>query len=44
LYVETKNLENDATNLKKLRKTFIIKKKILSDKKEFKEKILSISK
>lgn len=44
LYVETKKLETDSTNLKKLRKNFILKKKILSDKKDFKEKILSISK
>lgn len=44
LYVETKNLENDTANLKQLRKNFIIKKNILTEKKDFKENILKVSK
>ena len=44
LYIEKKNLESETTNLKKLRRTFIVKKKLLSDKKLFKEKILDVSK
>ena len=44
LYIEKKNLESETTTLKKLRKSFIIKKKILNDKKNFKEKILDVSK
>jgi hypothetical protein len=44
LYVEKKNLESQTTTLKRLKKKFVIKKKILTDKKEFKKKILSISK
>ena len=44
LYVEKKNLEYQTITLKKLKKNFVIKKKILIDKKEFKKKILSISK
>ena len=44
LYVEKKNLEGETTTLKKLRQLFIVKKKVLNDKKEFKEEILDISK
>lgn len=44
LYVEKKNLESQTIALKKLKKQFSIKKKILTDKKSFKNKILSISK
>lgn len=43
-YIEKKNLENRTSKLKQLRKTFIVKKKLLTDKKTFKEKILEISK
>ena len=44
IYIEKKNLEDDTSTLKKLRKTFIVKKKLLTDKKVFKEEILKISK
>ncbi|MDD3646282.1 MAG: peptidoglycan DD-metalloendopeptidase family protein [Candidatus Gracilibacteria bacterium] len=44
LYVEQKELEESSIELKSLRKDFIIKKKLLSDKKDFKEKMLEISK
>ncbi len=44
LYIEKKNLEQETIALKKLKKNFVVKKKILNDKKEFKKKILEISK
>ena len=44
LYIEKKSLEEETVVLKKLKKNFVIKKKVLNDKKEFKNKILSISK
>jgi len=44
LYSEKQELEQASARLKKLRKDFIIKKKILEDKKKYKEKILSVSK
>ena len=44
LYIERKNLKQETVTLKKLKKNFVIKKKILNDKKEFKKKILDISK
>jgi len=44
LYIEKQDLEKSSAKLKKLRKDFIIKKKILEDKKKYKEKILEISK
>lgn len=43
LYVEQKNLEESSKQLKHLRKDFIIKKKVLDDKKEFKVRMLEIS-
>lgn len=44
LYIERKNLEEETVALKKLKKNFILKKKIFNDKKQFKKKILEISK
>lgn len=44
LYVEQKELEESSIELKNLRKDFIIKKKLLNDKKIFKERMLEISK
>ncbi len=44
LYSEKQELEQASARLKKLRKDFIIKRKILDDKKKYKEKILAISK
>ena len=44
LYVEQKDLEEASKRLKILRKDFIIKKKVLNDKKDFKERLLKESK
>jgi murein DD-endopeptidase MepM/ murein hydrolase activator NlpD len=44
LYLKKVNLEKQEEDLKKLRKTWIIEKKILADKKTFKERILTVSK
>lgn len=44
LYIEKEKFEEETITLKKLKKNFVIKKKILNDKKEFKKKILQISK
>jgi hypothetical protein len=44
LYLKKINLDKQERNLKKLRKLGIIEKKVLSDKKAFKERILKISK
>jgi len=44
LYSQKQDLEESSIRLKKLRKDFIIKKKILEDKKKYKQRILSVSK
>ncbi len=44
LYIDQLDLQNDESNLKTLRKQLIIKKNLLDEKKEFKEKILEVSK
>lgn len=44
LYVEQQDLEESSARLKKLRKDFLIKKKALDDKKEFKQRLLDESK
>lgn len=44
LYIKKIALETEEVNLKKLRKESIIEKKVLNDKKIFKEKLLTISK
>ncbi len=44
LYIEKKKLEQETSSLKKLKRNFNVKKKILNDKKLFKEKILKVSK
>jgi len=44
LYVEEVNLKKQELNLKQLRKMWIVEKKVLDDKKAFKERILEISK
>jgi hypothetical protein len=44
LYSEKQELEQASARLKKLRKDFIIKRKVLEDKKKYKEKILKVSK
>ena len=44
LYIKKVNLEKQEEDLKKLRKLWIVEKKILADKKSFKERILDVSK
>ena len=44
LYIKKVNLEKQESDLKKMRKLWIIEKKILADKKAFKERILEVSK
>jgi hypothetical protein len=44
LYSEKQELEQASARLKKLRKDFIIKRKVLEDKRKYKEKILKVSK
>ncbi len=44
LYLKKVELEKQEENLKKLRKMWIIEKKVLSDKKDFKERLLEVSK
>lgn len=44
LYIEKLELEKNELELKQLRKIAIIDRKVLSDKKEFKERLLTVSK
>jgi hypothetical protein len=44
LYVETTSLKEEELKLKKYRKDLMIKKKVLSDKKIFKTRLLTITK
>nr|MDD3720308.1 peptidoglycan DD-metalloendopeptidase family protein [Candidatus Gracilibacteria bacterium] len=44
LYVQKINLENNEKELKNLRKNLMIEKKVLDDKKEFKQRVLEITK
>lgn len=44
LYMKKVNLEKKQKDLKDLRKALIIEKKVLDDKKDFKERILTVSK